>query len=274
MIAKHLRVQVSARTTRFPCTSAAIIVKVTMDWDFEFADVQLGDLVRRGNTGDVHLGRYRGDPVLVTRSGHQKIAPTSTVLILPYAGIARYRWCGGIGPPGYEWALVEAMPPGRPARTGTAIAPLGAAIAEVLARVHRDERLIEGIQPELIYTTDDGVLTEIVPRGPGFLAGAHYSGAGWSAYPVPYVGHECLVLGKEAGPPNDVFALCASLFVLATGRHPFGALDDLQEIMNRVLASAPDTLPGPVGEVIARGLVNDPAARPTAEQLVGMFVDC
>jgi hypothetical protein len=173
----------------------------------------------------------------------------------------------------FDDALVEALPPGvLPSSTHgvlgePAVATLGARIAELMAPIHDAGVVVDGIQPDLIYLDGAHRFATLAPRGPRFIASARRGASGLGAYPVPFLGRECLALGHRPAASADVFALCAALFVLATGRHPFGALDDLGQIMHRTIADAREPLPGTLGGVLASGLAADPAARPTMRAL-------
>ncbi len=96
---------------------------------------------------------------------------------------------------------------------------------------------------------------------------------GLGAYPLPYVGRDEFVLGKPTTAASDSFALCATVFAIGTGHHPFG--DDTFEAMNRIMRDAPSPWPGSlaVGEVLRRGLSGDPSTRPSAAELAAAFAD-
>jgi hypothetical protein len=244
---------------------------------FDFSAIELGEQVRSGTGDAVHLGRSKRDgaPLLITITNGHAEDPASNALEYAFAnpGITPLFGLGAVTGQRFGDALVELLPPGRPALE---LAPIGesrlATLGLQLAQTfNRTPGVIDGIQPELIYVNDDAELTGVAPRGPRFIATARPFAAGPRSYPVPYDGPECLVLGKPSSRATDVFALCASLFVLATGRHPFGALDDLREIMSRMIAYQPETLPGPLGEILAKGLVAETVSRPSMLQLASWF---
>jgi serine/threonine protein kinase len=75
---------------------------------------------------------------------------------------------------------------------------------------------------------------------------------------------------EPAGPPADVFAWAATMVYAATGRPPFGSGPDAA-VMRRVTTRRPDLgdgLDGPMRELLTRCLDKNPAARPTARQVV------
>ncbi|MBA9006623.1 MULTISPECIES: serine/threonine-protein kinase [Thermomonospora] len=74
---------------------------------------------------------------------------------------------------------------------------------------------------------------------------------------------------EPVGPPADVFAWGATMVFAATGRPPFGTGPNAA-VMRRVASRPPDLgdLRGPLRELVLACLDKNPAARPTAPQLV------
>ncbi|WUH96451.1 protein kinase [Spirillospora sp. NBC_00431] len=74
---------------------------------------------------------------------------------------------------------------------------------------------------------------------------------------------------EPVGPPADVFAWGAAMVFAATGRPPFGT-GPSAAVMRRVTSRSPDLgdLEGPLRDLAARCLDKNPAARPTAAQIV------
>lgn len=235
--------------------------------------IVIGARLRAGSGDEVRTGYLARAPetallVTLTPRHAASAARLREELALEVEGIAPIAWLGDGPADGipYEDVLVEALPRGarlapRPMPEASARA-LGAACADVLAKAGR---WIGGICPETLYVDAEGRFAALAPRGPRFIATAPQHMRGLRSYPVPYEAHEVLALGRAPTAASDVFGLCATLFALVTGRHPFGK--DPGEILARVLAGAADRLPGPLGDVIARGLDSDPAGRPTAAQL-------
>ena len=79
---------------------------------------------------------------------------------------------------------------------------------------------------------------------------------------------------EPVGPPADVFAWGAAMVFAATGRPPFGT-GPSTAVMRRVTSRPPDLgdLHGPLRDLAARCLDKNPAARPTAPQLVRALRD-
>jgi outer membrane protein assembly factor BamB len=75
--------------------------------------------------------------------------------------------------------------------------------------------------------------------------------------------------GTEPGTASDVFSLGAVLVWAATGQGPFGDGTPIA-LLRKILTASPGlgALTGPVRELVADCLQRDPAARPTAAQLV------
>jgi serine/threonine protein kinase len=75
---------------------------------------------------------------------------------------------------------------------------------------------------------------------------------------------------EPVGPPADVFAWAATMVFAATGHPPFG-FGPNAAVMRRVAERAPDLggLKGPFRELMEDCLDKNPAARPTASQLLG-----
>ncbi|WP_344587722.1 serine/threonine-protein kinase [Actinomadura vinacea] len=79
---------------------------------------------------------------------------------------------------------------------------------------------------------------------------------------------------EPVGPPADVFAWAATMVYAGTGRPPFGTGPNAA-VMRRVTSRRPDLgdLEGPLGDLVARCLDKNPAARPTARQVVRALRD-
>jgi hypothetical protein len=247
---------------------------------FDFAEVELGERVREGTGDAVYRGRAKRDgaPLLITvTTGHaDDPARHAAEEALTVPGIAPLLGLGRVAGQAFADALAEIIPAGRPA---SELAPieeptlvrLARSLTQAVARVHAQVKVLDGIRPELIYVDDGGAFLALAPRGPRFIASATPVAAGPRSYPLPFVGHETLALGKPVGYAGDVFALCASVFVLGTGKHPFG--EDLHQILQRMMAGDPQAWPGSarLGEILRKGLARNPTDRPHSLNLHGLF---
>src|SRR6185503_1571158 len=104
------------------------------------------------------------------------------------------------------------------------------------------------------------------PRAPRFIHEARGASSGLGALAALYDRETMLGLPPTAA--SDVFALCATVFQLVTGHHPFG--DHPGEQLGRMAANEPLEWPGSpaLGALLRRGLSPDPADRPTTTELV------
>ena len=137
--------------------------------------------------------------------------------------------------------------------------------AASLAAIHKAGTAHRDFRPGTVLLGPDGakVTGFGVARTPeGFPRGARR--AGTPAYMAPEQ-----IEDEPVGPPADVFAWGATMVYAATGRPPFGTGPDAA-VMRRVLGRRPDLgdLEGTLRELAARCLDKNPAARPTARQLV------
>ncbi|WP_259406268.1 serine/threonine-protein kinase [Microbispora sp. H10885] len=77
------------------------------------------------------------------------------------------------------------------------------------------------------------------------------------------------IAGQPATPASDVFAWGATIVFAATGRAAFGA-DNVAAVLHRIMTASPDltALPPSLRALVERCLAKDPAARPTARDLL------
>jgi serine/threonine protein kinase len=134
-----------------------------------------------------------------------------------------------------------------------------------LAAIHKAGTVHRDLRPGTVVLGPDGAkvtgfgvarVPEAAPRGAGR--------AGTPAYMAPEQ-----IEDEPVGPPADVFAWGATMVYAATGSPPFGTGPDAA-VMRRVTTRQPDLgdLEGPLRELAAHCLNKNPAARPTARQLV------
>ncbi len=244
--------------------------------------IVIGDRLRAGAGDAVHRGTLARDPsvqLLVTLTGPHGTPAKDLPMVPAVDGIAPLEWVGANGDPAlpYADALVERLPAGRAASERApmpmpALARLGAALARVTAAVHAAGSRVDGIRPELVFLDDDGTFTGIAPRGPRFIASSQQRGPGVRSYHVPYLAPEALAQLKPE-PASDVFALCATLFVIGSGWHPFGDLARTTEIVSGILSGKRAAWSGDpaIGDVIAAGLAARAADRPRASDIAARF---
>lgn len=133
--------------------------------------------------------------------------------------------------------------------------------AAALASMHRAGIVHGGFGPATVLLGPDGA--KVVDPGD--------AGSGADA-PQPaspsYLAPE-QIEDEPVGRPADVFAWGATVVFAATGRPPFGT-GPRAEVVRRVTSRRPDLgdLSGPLRELAARCLDKNPAARPTAPQVV------
>lgn len=233
-----------------------------------------GDQVRLGWLADDLARRFL---VTLTPEHVRQRAELQRELAIDVAGISPLDAIVTPDPPlRFEDALVELLPEGNPVAEHSLvdeaqIIRIGIQLARVLERVHAMGTVLHGVRPELIYVTDDAdglTVTGLVPRGVPFIMSSPQPLPGARSYWVPYVGYEGLVQGT-AEARSDVFALCATLFVVATGKHPFGNPQRMGELIDRVTSDRPEPWQGSaaLGKVLRRGLAARPASRPSAGEL-------
>ncbi|MEU8380070.1 serine/threonine-protein kinase, partial [Streptosporangium sp. NPDC048865] len=132
--------------------------------------------------------------------------------------------------------------------------------------VHRDLKpanvLLSPLGPRVI---DFGIARALAAGG-GQTATGHILGT------PEYMAPE-LVSGERAGPPADVFAWGCVVVAAATGRSPFSSRT-VPEALYRVVHDTPrlDEVDPALRGVVEAALAKDPAARPTARELLAGLV--
>jgi eukaryotic-like serine/threonine-protein kinase len=110
---------------------------------------------------------------------------------------------------------------------------VGAAIADALHSLHRQDAIHLDIKPANIILRKDGIVALVDfgfahhTRFPDLLAEETRFGAG----SAPYISPE-QVLGTREDPRSDIFSLGVVLYEMATGRFPFGEPDT--DVRNRL----------------------------------------
>lgn len=144
------------------------------------------------------------------------------------------------------------------------VARIGLEILGALRAAHAEGVLHRDVKPANIFLREDGVAVltdfgiaalegEATLTRPGSLIGS-------PAYMAPEQ-----VQQDSGGPASDLWSLGATLYALTEGRPPF-ARGTLMGTLGAVLADEPDPsrAAGPLGPLLERLLVKDPAARLSA----------
>ncbi|GAA2100126.1 serine/threonine-protein kinase [Actinomadura alba] len=138
--------------------------------------------------------------------------------------------------------------------------------AAALAAIHRAGIVHRDFKPGNVVLGPDGakVIDFGVARALDSVTPMTTSPVGTPAYMSPEQ-----IEDEPVGAPADVFAWGATMVFAATGRPPFGSGPNAA-VMRRVAERAPDLgeLKGPLRDLVERCLDKNPAARPTAPQLV------
>lgn len=147
------------------------------------------------------------------------------------------------------------------------LAALAAGTAEAIAAVHAAGVVHRDLKPSNVMLAADGpkVLDFGIARSADATAltstGLTIGSPGWMSPEQ--------LRGEPAGPATDVFAWGLLVGYAATGRSPFGT-GAPEGVAYRILAEPPDLggLAPDMAALVSAALLKDPAARPTAAQLL------
>ncbi len=153
------------------------------------------------------------------------------------------------------------------AMTGAALKRLGYGLAQALAAVHAAGVVHRDLKPGNVMISDgepvviDFGIAQLAETTRLTMTGMFMGTPGYLAPEV--------IEGKDTGSASDVHSWGATLAFAATGRPPFGT-GSYEAIFFRIVHGQPDldTLPLPIRSMVMRALARDPAARPTATELV------
>jgi YVTN family beta-propeller protein len=142
-------------------------------------------------------------------------------------------------------------------------------LAEVLAAVHATGVVHRDLKPSNVLLAADG------PRLIDFgIAAAldlpSFTATGTMVGTPAYMSPEQIGGSPTVGPPSDVFSLGGLLVTAATGRDPFPGPTTPAALLYRIVHGEPDLsgVPGELHDLVARCLAKDPAARPTARDII------
>jgi hypothetical protein len=144
---------------------------------------------------------------------------------------------------------------------------LAAGLAEGLSAIHAASVVHCDLKPSNVLLSQDG--PRVIDFGISRAAEAvSVTGAGLVVGSPGFMSPEQAV-GREVGPPSDVFSLGAVLAFAAMGRGPFGE-GSSPELAYRLVYSQPnlDPMPAELRPLVEHCLAKDPSQRPTADELL------
>jgi eukaryotic-like serine/threonine-protein kinase len=232
-----------------------------------------------GGQGTVYLGQppsgppvavkllraeWTRDPVARARFAREvaavgKVAPFCTARILDaqVAGDQPFVVSEFIDGPSLQAVVARHGP-----LTGSALDRLAVAIATAVSAIHQAGVIHRDLKPGNVLLGPDGV--RVIDFGIARSADASATLTsqlfGTPGYMAPEV-----VRGEPAGPSADVFAWAATMTFAATGNPPFRG-PNMAATIYQLTNGEPDlgVLSGHLREIVAECVVKDPAARPTA----------
>jgi len=163
-------------------------------------------------------------------------------------------------------ALSDAVTRHGPMSARAALA-LAAGLAEGLSAIHAASVVHCDLKPSNVLLSQDG--PRVIDFGISRAAEAvSVAGAGLVVGSPGFMSPE-QAMGRDIGPPSDVFSLGAVLAFAAAGQGPFGE-GSSPELAYRLVYSQPnlDKLPTELRSLVGHCLAKEPADRPTADELL------
>ncbi|ATW52717.1 serine/threonine protein kinase [Streptomyces peucetius subsp. caesius ATCC 27952] len=151
---------------------------------------------------------------------------------------------------------------------------LAAGLADALGHIHAAGLLHRDLKPSNILLTVDGprIIDFGIARAVDTVTDGGLTTTGAVVGSPGFMSPE-QVRGERLTPASDIFCMGAVLAYAATGRPPFGSADSgVHAVLFRIAHEEPDLagLPPELDPLVRRCLDKDPAARPTAAELVNV----
>ena len=163
-------------------------------------------------------------------------------------------------------SLAEAITTHGPLPAASVLA-LAAGLAEGLGAIHAAGIVHRDLKPSNVLLAEDG--PRVIDFGISRAAEAAALTSTGQVFGSPAFMSPEQALGRQVGPPSDVFSLGAVLAFAATGQGPFGSGSG-PTLMYRVVFTPPDVggLPAGLRPLVEWCLAKDPDQRPTTKQFL------